>query len=52
MGYFQVHFRHLRMTFFHQIMVAEKNSFSSNAWHDFTKGTVIYKRKNDKPWKN
>ena len=33
-------------------MVAEKNIFSSNAWHNFAKGKVISKCKNDKPWKN
>ena len=27
MGYLHVHFRQLRMTFFHKIMVAEKNIF-------------------------
>ena len=32
-------------------MVAEKNNFSSNAWHNFAKGKVISKCKNDKPWK-
>ena len=32
-------------------MVAEKNTFSSNAWHKFVKGKVISKCKNDKPWK-
>ena len=25
--------------------------FSSNAWHNFAKGKVISKCKNDKPWK-
>ena len=33
-------------------MVAEKNNFSSNAWHNFAKGKVISKCKNDKTWKN
>ena len=42
-------FRQLRMTFFHKVMEAEKNSFSSNAWHNFAKGKVISKCKNDKP---
>ena len=28
---FRLIFRQLRMTFFHKIMVAEKNNFSSNA---------------------
>ena len=41
MGYFQVHFRQLRMTFFHKIMVAEKNTFSSNALHNFANGEVM-----------
>ena len=27
-------------------MVAEKNNFSSNAWHNFAKGKVISKCKN------
>ena len=52
MGYFQVHFRQLRVTFFHKIMVAEKNNFSSNALHNFAKSKVISKCKkckNDKP---
>ena len=26
-------------------------TFSSNAWHNFAKGKVIFKCKNDKPWK-
>ena len=30
-------------------MVAEKNNFSSNAYHNFAKGKVISKCKNDKP---
>ena len=30
-------------------MVTEKNIFSSNAWHNFAKGKVICKCKNDKP---
>ena len=30
-GIFRFIFRQLRMTFFHKIMVAEKNNFSSNA---------------------
>ena len=33
-------------------MVTEKNSFSSNAQHNFAKVKVISKCKNDKPWKN
>ena len=33
-------------------MVAEKNNFSSNAWHNFAKDKVISKCKNDKPWKD
>ena len=45
---FRFIFRQLRMTFFHKIMVAEKNNFSSNAWHNFAKGKVISKCKNDK----
>ena len=36
------------MTFFQKIMVAEKKFFSSNAWHNFSKGKVISKCKNDK----
>ena len=32
-------------------MVAEKK-LSSNASHNFAKGKVISKCKNDKPWKN
>ena len=32
-------------------MVAEKNIFCSNAWHNFAKGKVTSKCKNDKPWK-
>ena len=28
-----------------------ENFFSSNAWHNFAKGKVISKCKNDKPWK-
>ena len=32
-------------------MAAEKNNFSSNAWHNF-EGKVISKFKNDNPWKN
>ena len=36
------------MTFFHKIMVAEKNNFSSTAKHNSAKGKVISKRKNDK----
>ena len=35
------------MTFFHKIMVAEKNNLSSDA-----KGKVISRCKNDEPWKN
>ena len=46
---FQVIFRQLRMTFFHKIMVTEKNYFSSNAEHNFAKGNVIFKCKNEKP---
>ena len=41
MGYFQVHLRQLRTTFFHKIMVAEKKKFSSSAWHNFAKSKVI-----------
>ena len=37
------------MTFVHKIMVAEKNNFSSNTQHNFAKGKVISKCKNDKP---
>ena len=33
-------------------MVAETNTFSSNAWHTFAKGKVISKYQNDKPWKH
>ena len=33
-------------------MVAEKNNFSSNAQCNFANGKVIFKCKNDKPWKN
>ena len=29
--------------------MAEKNAFSSNAWHNFAKGKVISRCKNDKP---
>ena len=32
-------------------MVAEKNNFSSNAWHNLAKGKVISKCKNHKPCK-
>ena len=32
-------------------MVSEKNTFSSNSWHNFAKGKVISKYINDKPWK-
>ena len=32
-------------------MVAEKNIFSSNAWHNFAKGKVISKCKNGRPLK-
>ena len=46
MGYFQVLFRQLRMTFFHKIMVAE-NFFSSNAYYNFEKSRTISKCKND-----
>ena len=42
-------FRELGITFFYQIMVVEKNKFSSNAWHNFAKGKVISKCKNDEP---
>ena len=41
----------LRRTFFNKIIVAEKNKFSWNAQHNFAKGKVIFKCKNDKPWK-
>ena len=37
------------MTFFHKIMVAEKNLFSSNAKQNFAKGKVFSTWKNDKP---
>ena len=40
------------MTFFRKIMVAEQNSFSLNAYHNFAKRKVISKYKNDKPSKN
>ena len=44
-------FRQLRMTFFHKIIVAEKNFFFQ--MHNiFAKGKVISKCKNNKPWKN
>ena len=33
-------------------MVTEKNNFSSNAQHNFGKGKVTSKCRNDKPWKN
>ena len=33
-------------------MVTEKNNFSWNAQHNFAKGNVIFKGKNEKPWKN
>ena len=33
-------------------MVAEKNNFSSNAYHNFAKGKVISECENGKPWKN
>ena len=33
-------------------MVAEKKSFSSNAWDSFAKDKVNSKCKNDKLWKN
>ena len=33
-------------------MMTEKNNFSSNAEHNFAKGNVIFKCKNEKPWKN
>ena len=49
MGYFQLHFRQFRMTFFDKMMVTEKNNFSSYAYHNFAKGKVISKFKNDKP---
>ena len=42
MEYFQVHFRQLRMTFFSQ------NYGDRNKIHNFAKGKVIYKYKNDK----
>ena len=45
---FKFIFRQLRMTFFHKIMMTE-NFFSSNAWHNFAKGKVISKCKNDTP---
>ena len=46
---FRVIIKQLRMTFFHKIMVAEKNTFSSNALHNFANGKVISTCKNDKP---
>ena len=46
---FRFIFRQLRMTFFHKTMVADKNYFSSNAYHNFAKSKVISKCKNDKP---
>ena len=45
---FRFIFRQLRMTF-HKIMMAQKNNFSSNAYHNFAKGKVMSKCKNDKP---
>ena len=39
------------MTFFHKIMVTEKNNFSSNTQHSFAKVKVSSKCKNDKPLK-
>ena len=30
-------------------MVSEKNTFSSNSWHNFAKAKVISKCKNNKP---
>ena len=47
MGIFRFIFRQLRVTFFHKIMVTEKNIFF--AYHNFAKGKVISKCKNDKP---
>ena len=38
---FRVIIKQLRMTFFHKIMVAEKNTFSSNALNNFANGKVI-----------
>ena len=38
---FRVIIKQLRMTFFHEIMVAEKNTFSSNALHNFANGEVM-----------
>ena len=32
-------------------MVTAKNNFSADAKHNFAKGKVISKCKNDKPWK-
>ena len=32
-------------------MVTEKNKFSSNVLHNYAKGKVISKCKNDKTWK-
>ena len=51
MGYFifRFIFRQRRMTFFHKIMVTEKNDFSSNSYRNFAKGKVVSKCKNDKP---
>ena len=53
MRYFQVgSFHNLELLFFHKIMVAEKNNFSSNAQLNFAKTKVISKCKNNKPWKS
>ena len=40
------------MTSSHEIVVAEKNDFYSNAQHNFGKGKKISKFKKGKPWKN
>ena len=48
---FRFIFRRLKMTFFHKIVVAEENNFSSNAQHNFAKCKAISKCKNDKLWK-
>ena len=49
MDIFRFIFRQLRMTFFREIMVKGKNNFPSNAYHNFAKGKIISKSKNDKP---
>ena len=53
MGYFQVHFRQLRMTFSHKIIVAEELSFLQKHNTIFQRVyKVISECKNDKPLKN